>query len=181
MRTGTALRAGTAVLAGLLAIAGLSACSGSDPKPGTLSPSPRSSSSTASPSPTATTPEQQIEATMRQYFVVTNEAVKTGDVDRLREFSTSGCPCRRAANSIEKTVGSGGHFEGLRYDVTSIRVHDLSGDTAIAEVTATLPPYKVIDGDGKVTENSPGGELHTDYSLVRSGDRWIIGNAVDLR
>jgi hypothetical protein len=180
MRTGTALRAGIAVLAGLLSVAGLTGCSGSDPEPGTLSPTPSTSTTSAPPSPSATTPEQQIEATMKEYFAVTNEAFNTGDVDRLREFSTSGCPCRRAANSIEKTIGSGGHFEGIRYDVTSIRVHDLTDNTAIAEVKATLPPYKVFDGEGKVTENSKGGRLHTDYAMVRSGDRWIIGNAVNL-
>jgi hypothetical protein len=160
-----------------LAITG---CSGSEPKVGHVTGSPTPTSSTASPSTTATTPEQQIEATMRDYFAVTNEAFKTGDVDKLRRFSTSGCPCRRAANSIESTINSGGHFEGIRYDVTSVRVHDLRGNTAIAEVKALLPAYKVFDGDGKVTENSKGGRLHTDYSMVRSGDRWIIGNAVNL-
>jgi hypothetical protein len=181
MRTGTALRAGAAVLAGLLAAAGLSACSGSDPKPSTLSPSPSPSTSNASPSPSATTPEQQVQATMTDYFDVTNEAITTGEVTALRAFSTSACPCRKAAKTIESTIGSGGHFEGLRYEVTSIKVHNLEATTAGAEVRATLAPYKVFDGDGKVTEDSPGGELHTDYSLVRSGDRWIIGNAVDLR
>jgi hypothetical protein len=181
MRTGTARRLGTPLLAGLLAVVGLTACSGSDPKPGTLSPTPSASSSNASPSPSATTPEQQVEATMTRYFDVTNAAIQSGDVAELKAFSTSACPCRRAARTIASTIGDGGHFEGLRYDVTSIKVHDLEGNTAGAEVMATLPPYTVIDGDGKVTENSPGGKLHTDYSLVRSGDRWIIGNAVDLR
>ncbi len=181
MRTGTALRAGTAVLAGLLAAAGLTACSGSDPKGGHISGSPTPSRSSASPSATATTPEQQVQATMTDYFDTTNEAITTGDVTELRSFSTSACPCRKAAKTIESTISSGGHFEDLRYEVTSIKVHDLGASTAGAEVVATLAPYKVFDGDGKVTEDSPGGELHTDYSLVRSGDRWIIGNAVDLR
>ena len=56
-----------------------------------------------------------------------------------------------------------------------------ASETGLAEVTAKVSAYKVVDGDGKVIENSPGGQLHTDYSLVhREGASWIIGNAVDL-
>ncbi len=166
----------------LVAVGVLTACSGSEPKAGrvTVTPSPTSASAT-SPSPSATTPEQQIEAAMARYFEVTNEAFKTGDVAELRAFSTSACPCRRATNTIATTIASGGHFEGIQYNVISIRVHNVAAETAAAEVKASLPPYKVFNGAGEVTENSKGGQLHTDYSLVRSGDRWIIGNAIDLR
>jgi hypothetical protein len=165
------------IVAALVGAPGLVGCTGSDPKPATISTPP----TTPAPStPSATSPAQQVEATMRAYFVVTNAAFKTGRVDALRAFSSSGCPCRKAANSIERTISRGGHFEGLQYQVRSIRVHDLQGDTALAEVVARVPPYKVFDSQGKVTEKSAGGRLHTDYSLVRSGDRWIIGNALNL-
>jgi hypothetical protein len=155
-------------------------CSDDPPQAGRLpsdSPSPTSTSA----SPTPETPEEQVEATMRAYFAETNKAFQTGDVRKLKAMSTAGCPCRRAAESIEKTIKSGGRFEGLRYDVTSIEVHDVDGGSALAEVRADLPPYKVFDGDGDVTEDSPGGTLHTDFSLSRSeSGRWIIGNSLNL-
>ena len=173
--TGTLLRC---ALAALLAVVALSACAGeNDPKPGTIK-TPKPVTSAASPTPTS--PEAQIEATMRAYFALMNAAFHTGDVTRLRSFSSSGCPCRKAANAIERTVKSGGRFEGLRYEVQTVRVHDVEGATGLAEVVAKVPPYKVYNGNGEVTEDSGGGKLHTDFSLVRSGDRWIIGNALNL-
>jgi hypothetical protein len=156
----------------------LSGCSG-EPVEGARVPSITPTTSTSSPTPA--TPEEQIEATMLDYFAETNEAFVSGDVSRLRKFSTNGCPCRVAADDIEETVGSGGRFENLRYQVTSIRVHDVEGETGLAEVVAKLPPYKVFGADGDVKEDSKGGTLHTDFSLVRAPDgRWIIGNAINL-
>ncbi len=173
--TGTLLRAGLTAAVSLALVAGCS----DDPKPATLkTPTATPTSTTASPTPS--TPEAQIEATMRAYFEATNNAIKTGDVTELKSFSSMGCPCRKVVKSIIKTVEAGGRFEGLRYDVQRISVHDVDGNTGLAEVVAHLPPYKVFDGDGAVTEDSPGGKLHTDFSLVRSGDRWIIGNALNL-
>jgi len=166
-----------ALVAGLLMVP---ACSDDPEKPGTLptrSQSPTPTSTSASPD----TPEEQIEATMQDYFASFNRAFETGDVSELRDFSTNGCPCRDSADRIARTVDSGGRFEGAEYRVKTIRVHDVEGNTGLAEVVAVVPPYKVFDGSGKVTEDSDGGELHTDYSLVKqsSGD-WIIGNTLDL-
>ncbi|MCY7373793.1 MAG: hypothetical protein LH461_08850, partial [Spirochaetaceae bacterium] len=131
-------------------------------------------------SPTPATPEAQVEATIHAYFAATNSAFRTGDVTAVRVFSTDGCPCRQAADDIEEVLEAGGRFEGLRYEVQRIRVHDVEPDSAVAEVIATVPAYKVYDGKGDVTENSQGGRLHTDFSMIRSGNRWIIGNSINL-
>ena len=175
--TGTVLLR-CALVAALLALPG---CSDDPEQPGTLptrSQSPEPTSSSATPE----SPEEQIETTMQEYFAATNTAFRTGDVATLRSFTTASCPCRRAVDVIEETVANGGRFENLRYDVQSIRVHDVDSGAALAEVVAKLPPYKVYDGDGDVVENSPGGRLHTDFSLSRSGSgEWIIGNAVNLK
>lgn len=118
---------------------------------------------------------------MQAYFAETNQAFRTGDVRLLKTMTTDGCPCRRAANEIERTIRQGGRFQGLRYEVVSIDVHDIEGGSGLAEVRAKLPPYRVFDGDGDLKEDSPGGTLHTDFSLSRgqSGD-WIIGNSLNL-
>jgi hypothetical protein len=176
--TGVLSRTGVAVLLALGSIAGLAACSDDDPKPGHVQ-GPTSASTTSSPSPT--TPEAQIEATMRAYFAAANEMFKTGNVAEIRSFSTDGCSCRQITRRVERVVREGGEYRGTAYLDVRIRVHDVDAATGVAEVTATVPPYTVVSASGKVLEDSRGGTLHTDYSLVRQEDgKWIIGDAFDL-
>ncbi|MDQ1626197.1 MAG: hypothetical protein QOJ49_1695 [Actinomycetota bacterium] len=177
-RTGTDWPRWAAIAAVAVGLA--TGCSDPDP-PGTLpKTSPVPVSSTASPSATPTTPEQQVEATMRAYVVAANRMFTTGQVDELRTFSISSCPCRKITNSVERVVAGGGRYEGARYDLKTVNVHDVVGLTAGAEVNASVPPYRVLDGAGAVKEDSPGGSLHDDFSLVKQGNRWIITNAVNL-
>jgi hypothetical protein len=164
----------------VLAVLVAAGCSDDPPEAGRLpgdSPSPSSSSASRTPG----TPEEQIEATMRAYFAAFNEAFKTGDVSHLTAFSVDGCPCRDSAERIERTHQSGGRYEGAAYKIESIKVHDIAGRSALAEVIATVGPYKIYNGDGEVTEDSQGGRLHTDYSLVQQeSGNWVIGNSLDL-
>jgi len=165
------------LVAGLLLVPG---CTDDAEEPGTL-PTRSQSRTPTTTSASPDTPEAQIEATMQDYFAAFNRAFATGKVSELRKFSTDGCPCRDSADRIARTFNSGGRFEGAEYSVKSIRVHDVEGRTGLAEVVALVPPYKVFDGSGKVTENSAGGQLHTDYSLVKqSSGEWIIGNSLDF-
>jgi hypothetical protein len=178
MRVRTAPRtlrwAAWALVAGVL-VAG---CSDPD-QPGTV---PRTTPTplTSTPSPTPTSVEAQLEATMRAYFSAANEMFKTGQVAKVREFSGADCPCRKTPNSVEDVVSEGGRYEGTTYNVTAVNVHDVAGATAGVEVKANVTPYKVIAASGKIIEDSPGGQLHTDYSLVQQGTKWLIVNAVNL-
>ena len=162
----------------LVAAVLLAGCSDPD-EPGTV-PRTTPTVATSTPSPTPTTVEAQIEAMMLAYFTASNEMFETGQVSQVRAFSSDGCPCRKISNDVQKVVSAGGRYEGTSYEVTSVNVHDVAGATAAAEVKADVSPYKVIDGSGKTIEDSPGGQLHTDYSLVHQGNRWIIVNAVNL-
>ena len=161
---------------GLLGLVG--GCSDPD-QPSTL-PSDTPTPTSLSASPTPSTPEQEVAATMQAYFEAANVMFMTGNVEPIRAFSTSGCSCRAITNSVARVAQRGGRYEGARYVVESIRVHDLDTGSAVAEVKAQVPPYKVIDSEGKITEDSDGGILHTDFSLVRREDRWVIGNAFNL-
>jgi hypothetical protein len=105
---------------------------------------------------------------------------RTGDVEPLRGFSLESCPCRQITRSVARVIRNGGKYEGSRYRVVSLRVHDIRNKTAAVEVTALVPPYKVVNGSGDVIEDSPGGRLHTDFSLSIQGERWVVTNAVNL-
>jgi hypothetical protein len=174
--TGTLLRAGLTAIVSLALVAGCT----DDPEPGTLkTPTATPTSTTASPTPT--TPEAQIEATMRAYFEAANQMFQTGDVEAVRRFSVPACPCRKITRYVERIFNGGGEFRGTKYSDLHLRVHDLAGGTAVVEATANVSAYKVVDGSGKIVEDSDGGKLHTDYSMVKGeGDTWIIGNAFDL-
>ncbi|MBA2768352.1 MAG: hypothetical protein H0U35_04335 [Sporichthyaceae bacterium] len=163
----------------------VTSCSDEPTPPGTLpsdtaSPTTSSASSAPSSSPKPTTPEEEIRAAMVAYFEAANEMFRTGDVRELRSLSTDGCPCRKITRSVERIALEGGRYNGTRYDVKKIRVHDIEGETGLAEVIAVVPPYRVIGGDGSIVEDSPGGRLHTDFSLFREGEQWIVGNALNL-
>jgi hypothetical protein len=174
--TGTLLRAGLTAVVSLVLVAGCT----DDPKPGTLK-TPTATPTSATASPTPTTAEAQIEATMRAYFEAANLMFQTGDVEAVRQFSVPSCPCRKITRYVERISKGGGEFRGTKYSDLHLRVHDLAVGTAVVEATATVSAYKVVDGSGKVVEDSDGGKLHTDYSLVQGeGDTWIIGNAFDL-
>jgi hypothetical protein len=117
---------------------------------------------------------------MRDYFAAANEAFRSGTVDELKRLTATACPCRRLARDIERVYSKGGRYEDARYDVRQVKVHDVIADSAVAEVRADVPPFKVFDGSGDVSENSKGGSLHTDFSLIRKEGEWIIANSFDL-
>jgi hypothetical protein len=117
---------------------------------------------------------------MRAYFEAANTMFRTGHVTELESFSAASCPCRKITRDVAKVVAGGGRYEGTRYLVKRMTVHDVIANSAAVEVTAGVPPYKVIGGSGRVIENSSGGKLHTDFSLIRQGERWVVTNAVNL-
>jgi hypothetical protein len=165
---------GVAVL--LLAAA---ACSDNPPPAGAVkTPTPSVHSST--PTPTETPVEQQVEATMRAYFVAANAAFQSGTVDNLKDFTSSGCPCRSLARRIQQVAADGGRYVGARYDVKTLKVHDVIAESAVVEIRARVPAYKVLNADGSVSQHSTGGELHTDFSLIRTEGEWLITNSFDL-
>jgi hypothetical protein len=160
---------------------GAAACNDDPPQAGAVqTPTPSVESSTPTPTPTETPVEQQIESTMRAYFEAANRMFRSGDVSQLQSFSADSCPCRKITRDVAKVEAGGGRYEGTRYLVQRINVHDVIADSAAAEVTAKVPPYKVIGRSGRVLEDSSGGELHTDFSLIRQGERWVVSNAVNL-
>jgi hypothetical protein len=178
MGTGTGSVLLRSLVIAVLAL-GAAGCSDDPEKPGTI-PAPSPTESSTASTPTATPVEAQVEAIMRAYFAAANRMFQTGSVAELRSFSDASCPCRKITRDVEKVATGGGKYRGTRYELAKIRVHDINNQSALAEVEAHVPAYTVIDGSGKVIENSGGGTLHTDFSLVRRGDRWIVANAVNL-
>ena len=65
--------------------------------------------------------------------------------------------------------------------MTFLRVHDLEGDTALAEVRTKEAAYDVVDASGATVKRIPEQQTHLDLSLVRTeGDTWVIGNWFNL-
>jgi hypothetical protein len=181
MRTGTALRAGTAVLAGLLAAAGLTACSGSDPKPGTLSPSPSPSTSNASPSPSATTPEQQIEAAVRAYYAELLKGVQTSDASGLRPLVTKSCPCFSAVKTLDENRAKGLSGPDAELTLASVEVHDVEKKLAGAKVDYSVGAYGLVNSNGDIVQQIKARHDVLDLTLVLApGGSWRIANVANL-
>src|SRR3954463_5516116 len=173
--TGTLLRAGLTAVVSLALVAGCS----DDPKPGTLkTPTATPTSTTASPTPT--TPEAQIEAAVRAYYAELTRAAQTNDTSRLKKMTSRACPCYRPVTVIEAGAKRGETTPEASWSVESLRVHDLDGRSAVAEVKYGVTAYDVLDKDGDVVGSVPARKNHYDLSVVQNGDgQWIIANVFD--
>lgn len=168
----SALIAGVA-LAGVLAVGGCS--SGSAP---TTLPSLASTTPAASTSPESV--EAQVEAAVRHYFDVVNQALISGDTSELKSLSAPACGCRTLVQFIESTFRSGRHPDGAKFVVTSVRVHDIRAQTAAAEVAITVPAYKDLDKSGTPVQTYAEHRGRQDLSLVEQDSKWVITNGVLL-
>jgi predicted lipid-binding transport protein (Tim44 family) len=174
--TGKFLRAGLMAVLGLALVAGCT----DDPKPGTVgTPTPTPVSSSASPTPS--TPEAQIEAAVRAYYAELTKAAQTNDTSRLKKLTSRACPCYRPVTVIEAGAKRGETTPEASWSIESVRVHDLEGRSAVAEVKYGVTAYDVIDKDGDVVGSVPARQNHYDLSMVQNRDgHWIIANVFDL-
>jgi hypothetical protein len=172
--TGTLLRLALVVSAALVVVSG---CSDEPDKPGTL-PSPKATSSSASPTPD--TPEEQVEAAVRAYYAELTRAAQTNDTTRLKTMVTRGCPCYRPIRVIEKGAARGEITPNAEWTVHSIRVHDIEGDTALADVHYEVSAYDVVDETGEVLGRVEAQNSRYDLSLIQGPNGWVIGNLFNL-
>lgn len=175
--TGTSLRLAAALCAALVALAG---CADDPEQPGKVPTKAAPSPTSSSPSPTPQTIEEEVEAAVRAYFAELTRAAQAGDPDRLRGLTAKSCPCYNATRVIMRASQMGGRLDGAEWNVRQIRVHDIAGDTAQAEVKYDVTPYKVVDGSGKILASIKAESSHRDYSVIKGHNGWIITNVVDL-
>ena len=162
---------------GLLGL--VSGCSDPD-EPSTL-PSDTPTPTNSSASPTPSTPEQEVEAAVRAYYAELQRAAQTNDTSVLKTMSTKGCPCYRPVRVIDRNGKRGLTTPEAVFTVTSVRVHDLEGRSAVAEVKTIDGAYEVLDSQGAVIGEVPAREHFLDLTLVqKEKDRWIVVNEFDL-
>lgn len=174
--TGTLLRAGLGVVLGLALVAGCS----DEPKAGTIKP-PRSTTTTSSASPTPATPEAEVEAAVRTYYGALTRGIQVSDTSRLRPLVTQGCPCFGAVRTIEDNAAKGRKGPGVRVRIGSIRIHDLKGNLAAAEVKYRVNAYALVNESGRVVSRIPARRDFVDLSMVKmQSGRWVVGNVFNL-
>ena len=158
----------------------------SDPdQPGTLPSSPSKSSSSSSDSatasPTPTTPEQQVEAAVRNYYAELTRAARTNDTSTLKLLVHKGCTCYRAVRVIDRNRSERERTPDIAIEVTNLNVHDLEAKTAGVEVKTRDGAYDVLDKSGDLLERIPAARTHVDLSMVQSrSGRWIVANSFNL-
>jgi len=159
--------------------AGMTACSSakSDSAPTKLSPA--AASPVASPSPSLT-PEAQVEAAVRNYFATANEAIATGDTGKLLSLSRPSCQCRKLVDEIAY-IHDKGHADGGQFQLTSVAVQDMHGDTVAADVQYNVSGYKIIDPRGQVVKQYSAGSGRDLVSLFRQDARWLFDTSVSMK
>jgi hypothetical protein len=163
----------------LVAAVVLAGCSDPD-QPGTV-PRTTPAPTTSSPSPSPTSTEDQVEAAVRAYYAELETAARTSDASDLRLLIDEGCPCFRAVEVIDKNRKQGETIPDARISLDLVKVHDIAGRTAAAEVRTKDSAYDVLDAKGNVVDHISANTTHLDLSLVLNDvGRWVVSNFFNL-
>lgn len=162
-------------LAGAAACVALLAGCSDERGPSTLPALSPSLVQSAAPSPTPSlTEEQAVEAAVRFYYEGFNRAVDARDPAELAKGSRPGCACRSALDIVERAL-SLGIIEGNRLTVESIRVTQVDGSTATADVQYSTAAGRVVGSDG-ATKAVLQSETHARRGLflTKDTDGWLV-------
>ena len=162
----------------LVAAVLVAGCSDPD-QPGTV-PRTTPPPTTMSPNPSPTSTEAQVEAAVRAYYAELTKASSSNDTSALKRLVQRGCPCYQPITVIDKGAARGERAPDAAWKVKSVRVHDVLGKTAAAEVKYHVTAYDVLDASGKVVTHIGPDNSHLDLSLVESSEGWILSNVFDL-
>jgi hypothetical protein len=155
------------------------ACSG-DPPPAGEVETPTPSVQSTTPSPTATPVEQQVEAAVRAYYAELTRAAQTNDTSTLKTMVMKSCPCHNAVRIIEHNTQIGRTTPDATFSLHSVKVHDITGRAASAEVRYDVSGYNVFGADGTVKAHVAAQSSHLDLSLLDVGEAWLVANTFDL-
>jgi len=117
---------------------------------------------------------------MRDYFSELNRATQTGDLTRLEAMVAKSCPCYRTVRVIKRLKRKGYRAEGISWEVSLIRAHDVIDRSAQVEVKYRVPKHRIVDDAGQVVEVIPSSKSHYDFSVIKGDDQWFVTNLVDL-
>lgn len=162
----------------LVAAVVLGGCSDPD-QPGTV-PTTRPTPTTSTPSPSPKSTEDQVEAAVRTYYAELTKASSTNDTTRLKTLVARACPCYQPIAVIDNGAAKGERAPDAAWRLRGVRVHDIAGKTAAAEVKYHVTAYDVLDASGGVLTHIKASDSHLDLSLVESTEGWIISNVFDL-
>jgi hypothetical protein len=158
----------------------VSGCS-DDPVEGSTVRPPKPSTSTTSASATPDTPEEQVEAAVRAYYAELTRAAQTNDTSVLKTMTTKGCPCYRAVRVIDRNKKKGRTTPNAEFGIQRIRVHDVDGATALAQVRTQEAAYQVFNARNRAIGQVPARSHFLDLSLIRtSAGEWVVGNEFNL-
>jgi hypothetical protein len=161
-------------------VLGAAGCSGDDPPPAGTVTSSAPSATSNSPSPTATPVEQQVEAAVRAYYAELTHAAQTNDTSTLKAMLRPSCPCFNAVKILDKNARTGRTTGDAKFSLRSVKVHDVTGKTAAAEVRYDVSAYDVLRSNGTVVSHVRAQSSHLDLSLLEVGRRWRVANTFDL-
>jgi hypothetical protein len=133
------------------------------------SPSETESSPTTSPTPEALTPEE----TVRAWVDAQNQALETGDTDRLRAFGTEDCVgCSDYPDGIEQIYEAGGSFDGGAWTFVQGRARDLEDGVTRFSAGISIAAGTTIAAEGAEPVSYPAESRIFVFDMVKQSVAW---------
>jgi hypothetical protein len=162
-------------------LVGAAACSGNPPPPGAVTTlTPTVQTSTPTPTPTVTPVDQQIAAAVRAYYAELTHAAQTNDTSKLKTMLMKSCPCFNAVRILDHNNQIGRSTPDAAFSLRSVKVHDITGKAAAAEVRYDVSGYDVLTRNGTVKSHIKAQSSHLDLSLIDVDQAWQVANIFDL-
>lgn len=117
---------------------------------------------------------------MRSYYAEVTRAAQTNDPTRLKAIVRERCPCYRPVLVVEHNVSTGLRTPDADLAVVAVRVHDLTKDSASAEVHYRAVAYDVVNRQGSVVDRVRARASRVDLLLATQNRQWHIVGLVNL-
>jgi hypothetical protein len=123
--------------------------------------------------------ESDAAAAMFGYVDAVNDALRTGETDRLAAMTGPSCPCGQLVGLIEARSAAGSELVGASFDAGQVSVLARRGRQAQVSAHVWVSPYTVRNADGTVVERRPAEDYVATYTL-RMVDEGVW-SVVDVR
>jgi hypothetical protein len=125
--------------------------------------------------------EPAVRAAVEKYYADLNTSLADTDSTEFRKNFLPHCkPCEQSADVIDNVESDGKQFAGANYRIEAIRVQDVAGITAAAEVTYRVSAHRIVTSDGETVKKFNASDNRVHLSLQKTQNGWVVVNAFGL-
>jgi hypothetical protein len=118
--------------------------------------------------------EAAAEAFIADYLAAQNKATGNGNFRAVDTMIKSCSVCAESKEYITRAYRGGGGVEGGVFTRPTIEVAGQRDGRIQVSVHAVISAYETTDGSGKVVDEGPAETRNYQYSVSKTGGRWLI-------